>query len=117
LLIDQLIQPTTTSALVGVNNTMTIPTGPKNATSPTSGGSNMTISGTAKSGGTPTGGTGSGSGSGSGSGGGSGGSSSGGSVAPAATSTKSPGSTGAAARNGGSVVAVVLLGSLVWLLG
>ena len=54
----------------------------------------------------------SGSGSGSGSGGGSDGT-----VAPVATTTTPGGSTGIAARNGWSVVAVVLLGMLVGLLG
>jgi len=79
---------------------------------------------TRKSGGTPTGGTGatrkSGSthtgGTGSGSGSGSGGSS-GGRVAPAGTTTAPGGPTGDAARNRGSLVAVILLGSLVGLLG
>ena len=60
----------------------------------------------------PTGSSKSGSSSGSGSGG-----SSGGTVAPAATTTAPGGSTGVAARNSGSIVAVVLLGSLVGLLG
>ncbi|PUU72301.1 hypothetical protein B9Z19DRAFT_1138144 [Tuber borchii] len=45
------------------------------------------------------------------------GSGSGGMVALAATTTAPGGSTGVAAMNGGSVVAVVLLGSLVGLLG
>jgi len=69
---------------------------------------------TTKSESTPTGGTDSGSSSGSGSGSRG---SSGGTVAPAATFTAPGGSTGVAARNGGSVVALVLLGSLVGLLG
>lgn len=64
---------------------------------------------------TPTGG--SGSGSGSGSGGGAGGA--GTTIVPAATTSRPAGSTstGAADRNGGSVLAVVVLGSLVWFLG
>ena len=65
---------------------------------------------TTKSGSTPTGGTSSGSGSGSGG-------SSRGTAAPAATTTAPGGATGVAAKNGGSVLAVMLLGSLVGLLG
>jgi len=90
--------PTSMCASVGVATT-------KSGSTPTGG-----TGATAKSGSLATGGTGSGSGNGSGG-------SSGGTVAPAATTTAPGGSTGVAARNSRSLVAVVLLGLLVGLLG
>lgn len=107
----------------GNNHTVTTPTGPpKNSTIYPTGGNRTSTTGsgggaTTKSGSAPTGGSGSGSGGGSGGSSGGAGSSTG-TGAPAAATTSSPaGSSGVADRNGASMVAVVVLGSLVWLLG
>ena len=118
MLIDQLIQISSTPGPIrDPKISMNTPTGSlKSDTSSPPTGGNPTSTGasgggaTTKSGSTSIGGTGSGSGSGSGG-------SSGGTVAPAATTIAPGGSTGVATRNGESIVAVVLLGSLVELLG
>ncbi|PUU73744.1 hypothetical protein B9Z19DRAFT_1094484 [Tuber borchii] len=99
------------SPLTGRNPTSTVASRggatTKSGSSSSSRNSSSSSSGSGgSSGSTPTGGTSSGSGSGSGG-------SSDGTVAPAAITTAPGGSTGVAARSGGSVVAVVLLGSLV----